>query len=200
MCLSRLQRRVPCVTTFLHDIVKWNHRTSTVLVRTSESCLAKQIGVQTGNYSLDYFLCSFHIFTLLLHKIFFNRNKRGQQLSFMSPGCCLLLLEQFPTQACRGVFGRVVTERDAWSLWSVSQQQTVHTSRQRLGVVAHFRTSVHDTVSVVTLSSLVPHQRLTSCTSVSVHTCVQVPKLNIHTHTFTHFSILSPVEALHMRL
>lgn len=96
----------------------------------------------------------------------------------------------------------VVTERDAWSLWSVSQQQTVHTSRQCLGIVAHFRTSVHDTVSVVTLSSLVPHQRLTSCTFVNVHTCVQVPKLNIHTrkHPFTHFSILRPVEALHMKL
>lgn len=139
--------------------------------------------VQTETTHSRFILCSVHIFTRLLHKVFLNRPNEGSS----SPLCHQVVAYY----SWNNTFPVVVTERDAWSLWSVSQQQTVHTSRQRRGVVAHFRTSVHDTVSVVTLSSLVPHQRLTSCTFVSVHTCVQVPKLNIHTHTNTH-SHISP--------
>lgn len=108
--------------------------------------------------ALDFSLRSVHIFSLLLHEIFFNLPNKGSS----SPLCHQVLLitvrTQVPNTSLPRLLTGVVTERDAWSLWSVSQQQTVHTSRQCLGIVAHFRTSVHDTVSVVKLSSLVPRQ------------------------------------------
>lgn len=141
--------------------------------------------VQTGTSQSRFVLCSVHIFTLYFTRVSSTVQMRAAALLYVTR----LLLITVRTQVPQTSLPRLLagwSERDAWSLWSVSQQQTVHTSRQCLGVVAHFRTSVHDTVSVVTLSSLVPHQRLTSCTFVSVHTCVQVPKLNKHTHTSIH--------------
>lgn len=190
MCLSRLDsysayRHV----LFLHD----NHgemepqQHTTFRLEHLNLAWAREIGVYCAdrNHSLQiFFMLGSHLYTFTSQE-FLQPSKGGQQLSFTSPGCCLLLLEQnkFPIQVCHGFWPGVVTERDAWSLWSVSQQQTVHTSRQCLGIVAHFRTSVHDTVSVVTLSSLVPHQRLTSCTPV-----YKYPSL-----TYTHASIRSHI-------
>lgn len=181
-------------------------QTYKVLLRTSESCLANKTkwGVlcRQEPLALDFFMLGSHLYTFTSQDFILNRPNESSSSPLCHQVVAYYCQNTSSQQALPRLLAGVVTERDAWSLWSMSQQQTVHTSRQCLGIVAHFRTSVHDTVSVVTLSSLVPHQRLTSCTFVSVHTCVQVPKLNIHTrkHPFTHFSILSPVEALHMKL
>ena len=149
MCWSRFpQCRRTCS-------VKWNHTTSSKfcwepkhrnLTRTKAGwfCAGRKHRLQIGFSSL---------FTSL--HFYFTRFCLTVQTRAAAPryvAGLLLITQRVPTAFWSGVD----TERDAWSLWSVSQQQTVHTSRQRLGIVAHFRTSVHDTVSVVTLSSLVP--------------------------------------------
>lgn len=109
---------------------------------------------------------------------------RAAALLYVAGLLLITVRTQVPNTSLPRRLTGVVTERDAWSLWSVSQQQTVHTSRQCLGIVAHFRTSVHDTVSVVTLSSLVPHQRLTSCTLSACTPVCKYPSLT-YTHTLT---------------
>lgn len=78
-------------------------------------------------------------------------------------------------QLCSGLLllARADTETDARSLWSASQQQTGHTSRQSLGFVAHFRTRVHDTVSVVRRRSSVASSFTHTRTHTSTHTFLQ---------------------------
>ena len=103
---------------------------------TSESC---SVGckVQAETTHSKKYLFRSHLYTLL-HKVFFNRPKEGCR-SPLSPGFCLLLLEhKFPTQLEAGG-----PERDALSLWSVSQQQqfTVPTASGTRGTLQDFSPS-----------------------------------------------------------
>lgn len=130
----------------------WNTTTKcTFLLRTttSEPLLDKRdwrVLCRQEPLTLDLFMLSSHLYFYFI-----------DHLLYVSRLLLITVRTQVPSTTLARLLAGVVTERDTWSLWSVSQQQTVHTSQQYLGIVAHFRTSVHDTVSVVTLSSLVPH-------------------------------------------
>lgn len=114
----------------------------------------------------------------------------GLQRSFTSPARCP------GTQA-----NVVVTVGNARSLWPASQQHTVHVSQQCLRVMAHFRTSVQDTVSVVAKHLGPPSQMNGVHLRLACTPLCKYPRVSCtHTHTHIHtFSILSPEEALHMK-
>lgn len=130
-----------------------------------------------------------HFVMLLSHVMKTVLPLTGLQRSFPSPGT------QVPPAGRMNV---VVTVANTRWLWPVNQQHTVHISQQCLRVMAHFRTSVQDTVSVVAKHLGPPSQMNFVHLLLSVHTFVQVPKSVVHTHIHT-FSVLSPEEALHMK-
>lgn len=136
--------------------------THTDLIRTSESCLLgeenKELGCGQEPLALDFFYARFTSFHFYFTRFSVTVQMRAAALLYVT--WLSLVHSCLSTTSWPRLLAGVVPERDAWSLWSVSQQQTVHTSRPSRGIVAHFRTSVHDTASVVTRSSLVPHQRL----------------------------------------
>lgn len=85
----------------------------------------------TGNTRSRFVFHSVHIFKL--HWVFYNGSNEGSGSASCHRARCSLPSEhnEFPiTQGCPGCRPGWL-ERDAWSLWSVSQQQTVHTSRRR---------------------------------------------------------------------
>lgn len=126
--------------------------------------------------------CAFHIGTFTSHDFI-----EPQQLFVRSPGCCSL------TSFYR-LSARVVREGLLVTLVSESAANSSHilTVFGNRGTLQDF--SPRHSISSYTKQLGPPHQRSTLCTSVSMHTCVQVPKLNIHastqshSHTHTHTS------------